>query len=256
MNKKQNPEAHRLAEQLRDIINMLECDFADDIDPNDLKLAAAELESLHARVQELETKEAKPAASVVLPEPFGYFKPFVDGWMDCKETDEGARPLYEAPQPQADARDAGRSDAEIVAQTEALARHLLSWRWGQVPEQPDTQMRNSENPRAQSCWQIACDIQALITYTDAENAAVEVDAEVDAERWVSESTAKPLESDGEVFVRFSDGTIGTGWASYRHGASSAFAQWSHPDPEEDRTVTHWMKPPAIDAAIAAAKESK
>jgi len=44
---------------------------------------------------------AKPTAPVVLPEPFGYFKPFVDGWMDCKETDEGARPLYEAPQPQA-----------------------------------------------------------------------------------------------------------------------------------------------------------
>ena len=51
---------------------------------------------------------AKPAAPVELPEPFGYFKPFVDGWMDCKETDEGARPLYEAPQPQADARDAER----------------------------------------------------------------------------------------------------------------------------------------------------
>ena len=77
---------------------------------------------------------------------------------------------------------------------------------------------------------------------------------LDAERWVSESVTKPLESDGEVFVRFSDGTFGTGWASYWHGASDDFAQWSHPDPEEDRTVTHWMKPPAIDAAIAAAKE--
>ena len=54
------------------------------------------------------THYAKPAAPVVPPEPFGYFKPFVDGWMDCKETDEGARPLYEAPQPQADALDAER----------------------------------------------------------------------------------------------------------------------------------------------------
>ena len=54
------------------------------------------------------THYAKSAAPVVPPEPFGYFKPFVDGWMDRKETDEGARPLYEAPQPQADALDAER----------------------------------------------------------------------------------------------------------------------------------------------------
>ena len=78
----------------------------------------------------------------------------------------------------------------------------------------------------------------------------------DAESWVSESDSKPLESDCEVFVRFSDGTFGTGWAAYWHGASNDFAQWSHPDPDEDRTVTHWMKPPTIDAAIAAAKENK
>lgn len=30
-------------------------------------------------------------------EPFGYFKCTMDGWIDCAETDEGARPLYEAP---------------------------------------------------------------------------------------------------------------------------------------------------------------
>lgn len=75
---------------------------------------------------------------------------------------------------------------------------------------------------------------------------------LDAESWVSESIAKPIESDGEVFVRFSDGTFGTGWAAYWHGASNDFAQWCHPDPDEDRTVTHWMKPPTIDAAIAKA----
>ncbi len=79
---------------------------------------------------------------------------------------------------------------------------------------------------------------------------------LDAESWVSESDSKPLEADGEVFVRFSDGTFGTGWAAYWHGASNDFAQWCHPDPDEDRTVTHWMKPPTIDAAIAAAKENK
>lgn len=40
------------------------------------------------------------------PEPFGYFKAEPFGWRDCAETDEGAIALYEAPQPQADARDA------------------------------------------------------------------------------------------------------------------------------------------------------
>ena len=30
-------------------------------------------------------------------EPFGYFKPEPFGWIDCEETDEGARPLYEKP---------------------------------------------------------------------------------------------------------------------------------------------------------------
>lgn len=49
MNKEQKPEALRLAETLSNAY-----DFADDIDHNDLQLAAMELESLHARVQELE----------------------------------------------------------------------------------------------------------------------------------------------------------------------------------------------------------
>lgn len=30
------------------------------------------------------------------PEPFGYFNnPCFDGWQDCAETDEGARPLFD-----------------------------------------------------------------------------------------------------------------------------------------------------------------
>ena len=32
-------------------------------------------------------------------EPFGYFRPTIDGWEDCREGDEGARALYEGPQP-------------------------------------------------------------------------------------------------------------------------------------------------------------
>lgn len=61
--------------------------------------------------------------------------------------------------------------------------------------------------------------------------------------WIEESAEVPLESDGEVFVRFTDGSIGTGWATYWHGASQAFNRWSHPDPDESRQVDVWMRPP-------------
>ena len=84
---KEKPEALQLAEKLRDAINMLECNFQEDIDTDDLKLAAMELESLHASVQELEAKEAKPAAPVVWPEPVAAQSRFVpalsDGWGFC-----------------------------------------------------------------------------------------------------------------------------------------------------------------------------
>lgn len=65
--------------------------------------------------------------------------------------------------------------------------------------------------------------------------------------WINASERVPLEADGEVFVRFTDGSIGTAWATYWHGASNAFAQWTHPDPDEDRTIAYWMKAPGITA---------
>ena len=71
MNTEQKPEALQPAEKLRDAINRIELGFSDAIATNDLRLAAMELESLHARVQELEAKEAKPAPPVVWPEPVG-----------------------------------------------------------------------------------------------------------------------------------------------------------------------------------------
>ena len=80
--------------------------------------------------------------------------------------------------PQAQPADARplRTDAEIVEQTEALAKYLLDWKWGQEPEFPDLQMRHSTNHKAQVCWKAACEIQELITDTDVENAVSEVDA--------------------------------------------------------------------------------
>lgn len=90
--------------------------------------AAGEIRRLHARIQELEAMLESIGAAcadtqritqgkghieqdlkmVAVQEPFGYFKAEPFGWRDCAETDEGAIALYEAPQPQADGRDAQR----------------------------------------------------------------------------------------------------------------------------------------------------
>jgi len=66
--------------------------------------------------------------AIKLQEPFGYFKAEPFGWRDCAETDEGAIALYEAPQPQADTRDAERWGSEPVTGTPFLQeedQHLL-----------------------------------------------------------------------------------------------------------------------------------
>ena len=57
--------------------------------------------------------EGKAAASV---EPFGYFRALPMGWEDCAETDEGAIPLYERPQPD--------RVAELEAEVERLRSRL------------------------------------------------------------------------------------------------------------------------------------
>jgi hypothetical protein len=59
--------------------------------------------------------------------------------------------------------------------------------------------------------------------------------------WTKAIDSVPLESDGEVFIRFTDGSIGTGWATYWHGASNDFARWTFPDPDEFRLVSEWAK---------------
>lgn len=69
--------------------------------------------------------------------------------------------------------------------------------------------------------------------------------------WTKAADQVPLEADGEVFIRFTEGSIGTGWATYWHGASNEFAQWTFPDPDEDRTVLEWTKNPATPAPAPA-----
>ena len=74
-----------------------------------------------------------------------------------------------------DAEPAGRSDAEIVAQTEELTKYLLKWKWGLDPESSGAHLRNSQSTKAQAAWNAACDIQELLTATDVESAVSEVD---------------------------------------------------------------------------------
>jgi hypothetical protein len=78
-----------------------------------------------------------------------------------------------AAQPQG-AGDAVRTDEVIVQQTEELAAWLMHWRWEQEPDGA-VQFRNTQNTKAQRCWDAACHIQELLTATDVENAVACVD---------------------------------------------------------------------------------
>ncbi len=80
------------------------------------------------RIRQESDHIAQDSKMVAAQEPFGYFKAEPFGWRDCAETDEGAIALYEAPQPQADARDAERWGSEPVTGTPFLQeedQHLL-----------------------------------------------------------------------------------------------------------------------------------
>jgi hypothetical protein len=70
----------------------------------------------------------------------------------------------------------GRTDQQIVDQTEKLAVWLLSWCFNRRPE-TDTPMRESAHPMAQRCWSAACHIQEMLTATDPENSVAELEVD-------------------------------------------------------------------------------
>lgn len=87
-----------------------------------------------------EDRIEQPIEMVAAQEPFGYFKAEPFGWRDCADTDEGAIALYEAPQPQAAARDAerwrfikrklyltGNGDGTCAMQALNLPARILGW---------------------------------------------------------------------------------------------------------------------------------
>ncbi|MEO8298776.1 MAG: hypothetical protein ABI574_13315 [Burkholderiales bacterium] len=68
----------------------------------------------------------------------------------------------------------GRTNAEIVAQTEWLAAYLMRETYQRVAF-GEVALRYSTNPRAQHCWRMACAIQEGLTATDPMNAVAEID---------------------------------------------------------------------------------
>lgn len=65
-------------------------------------------------------------------------------------------------------------------------------------------------------------------------------------QWMPASEPPP-ESEGEVLVRMADGRCEIAWATYWHGSSDEFAQWTFRDPDEDEQPVAWMRIPAAQA---------
>lgn len=73
----------------------------------------------------------------------------------------------------------GRTDQEIVDQTNEVARIIYASRGYSVPEGyafHDSD-RVNYHPHEAQCWQAACEIQVLLTETDPEDALIELENE-------------------------------------------------------------------------------
>ncbi len=86
-------------------------------------------------------------------------------YVDCEKCKPPAAPVQEP---------VGRTDQQIVDQTEELAVWLLSWGFNRQSS-PDLVMRESNHPIAKRCWAAACHIQEMLTATDPENSVAELD---------------------------------------------------------------------------------
>lgn len=88
-----------------------------------------------------------------------------------------ARLTAQAVDAPAQARDATRTEQQIVEETEKLAGMLMSWAHQREPakEGGGYTFRHAEDTRGRSCWNMACQIQELLTQTDPENAVAETE---------------------------------------------------------------------------------
>jgi hypothetical protein len=130
-----------------------------------------------------------PKAQPAVQEPI-YQMQMMDGkWIDqAKQSYEynkahghTVRIVYTTPpaQPAVPLTDeqVGRTDREIVDQTEELAGLLMRAFHRRKKADPLSTFRGTQDIRAQHCWQTACQIQEMLTDTDPMNAVAEVDDE-------------------------------------------------------------------------------
>ena len=71
-----------------------------------------------------------------------------------------------------------RTDREIVDQTNELAGYMLSVMSTGYVTPPGFKFYEATDPRAQSAWHRACDIQQMMTQTDANNALANLEPEI------------------------------------------------------------------------------
>lgn len=138
MSKEQNPEALQPAEKLRDAINRIELGFSDAIAINDLRLAAMELESLHARVQELEDHiagQGQDDLRTAALQDSAYAAGMLLGWNFCIADDNdtfskvrGER-MTGAVRALKEARAAAPAQPQAAAQTAALLEREAFEAW-------------------------------------------------------------------------------------------------------------------------------
>lgn len=115
----------------------------------------------------------------------------------------------------------GRTDAQIVAQTEELARLLMLEVYSR--EAPEYMLfRNADDPRGRHCWRLACKAQEVLTATDPENAVAEVDGEAPP---ADKQTQQDEPCEHSDHVRPGDGVcIECGEVVIRRGAEKVDAQ--------------------------------
>lgn len=95
-------------------------------------------------------------------------------------------------------------------------------------------------------WEVLPDLRGVLSQIDNMVAGLKYDSPESKPLtgWIAVSDRLPAEADGEVLVRMRDGRCEIAWATYWHGASNGFAQWTFRDPDEEEAPTHWMPIPA------------
>lgn len=162
-------------------------------------------------------------------------------------------------QPAAPAEQPSRTDQEIVEQTERVASLIALAFHGSVMEAGHT-YRDTKNPKAALCWQVACKIQDELTQTDVENAITEIEdrpaapaAKKRDESWLDAVHGKPAPSTAAQGATLTDSDLR---ALIRKAEDRLGIVWFVPDDSETfawRTTNTDERDKFVRALFAAAK---